>query len=146
MEIAGRGILLSGESGSGKTDAVLGLLDRGHALIADDAVELHLHDARLLGRCPERLRGLLAVRGVGIVDVRALFGAASLRAEHAIDLEIALEQRPPAADALTVERDVRTIMGAAVPRLRLPVGNGRNLPLLLETAARAQLGCGKEQR
>ncbi|HEX5514671.1 MAG TPA: hypothetical protein VFY81_09770 [Gammaproteobacteria bacterium] len=137
VEIAGVGVLLSGESGVGKSDAVLGLLDRGHRLIADDAVELYLGSGRLYGRCPEPLQGLVAIRGLGILDVRQIFGQECLRSDQPVDLEIALELRQPPVDALMVERDIRSIMDVAVPRLRLPIFGGRDLPLLLEVAARA---------
>lgn len=137
VEIAGVGVLLSGESGVGKSDTVLGLLDRGHRLIADDAVELYLCSGRLHGRSPEQLRGLVAIRGLGILNVCQIFGPECLCSERPVDLEIALELRPPPADALMVERDIRSIMDVAVPRLRLPAFGRRDLPLLLEVAARA---------
>ncbi len=142
LEILGVGVLLSGESGSGKSDAVLGLLDRGNRLIADDAVEFYRRGGRLYGRCPAGLRGLVAIRGLGVLDVRQLFGPRALCASKAVALEIALESQPPPADARMVERDIRTIMDTAVPRLRLPAASGRDLPLLLETAVRAHAPAG----
>lgn len=142
LEILGIGVLLSGESGSGKSDAVLGLLGRGHRLVADDAVEFYRRGARLYGRCPEGLRGLVAVRGLGVLDVRQLFGPRSLCASKAVALEIALGSHSPPADARMVEQDIRTIMDTAVPRLRLPAVSGRDLPLLLETAVRAYAPAG----
>lgn len=139
LEILGIGVLLSGDSGSGKSDAVLGLLDRGHRLIADDAVELYRHGRHLRGRCPASLRGLVAIRGLGILDVRELFGPGCLRASKAIGMEIVLEAGRPPADARMAEWDIRTIMDAAVPRLRLATAGGRDLPLLLETAVQAPI-------
>lgn len=131
------GLLLTGDSGAGKSDAALGLLDRGHRLVADDAVELRRCGTRLHGSCPPALLGQLAIRGLGVLDVRLLYGPDCMRASQRIDLEVALEPRPPSADALMIERDIRSIMGAAIPRLRLPYISGRDLPLLLQTAARA---------
>lgn len=146
LEIAGVGTLLSGDSGTGKSDAVLGLLDRGHRLIADDAVALYRRGTRLYGRCPPPLLGLVAVRGLGVLDVRRLFGVQCLCPSKAVELEIALEPQRPPADALAVERDCRTIMGVAVPRLRLPVAGGRDLPLLLEAAVKAHLAAPRGDR
>lgn len=131
------GLLLTGDSGTGKSDAVLGLLDRGHRLIADDAVELRRCGTHLHGRCPPALLGQIAVRGLGVLDARLLYGPDCMRASQRIDLEVALEPCPPPADALMIERDIRSIMGVAIPRLRLPYLGGRDLPLLLQTAVRA---------
>lgn len=144
LDIAGAGVLLTGESGTGKSDAVLGLLDRGHHLIADDAVELYRDSARLCGRCPPELYGLVAVRGIGAFDVRSVFGDNSLCQAIEIDLEIVLERGPPAADGLAVARSDRIIMGATIPQLRLSAA-GRNLPLLLETAVKVHAAAGRRR-
>jgi HPr kinase/phosphorylase len=145
LDIGGIGVLLSGDSGIGKSDAVLGLIDRGHRLIADDAVEVRQRGGRLRGYAPPALRGLVAVRGLGVLDVGRLFGRRVLCASKAIDLEIALERRVPAADGLAVDQDLRSIMELSIPRLRLPIGGGRDLPLLVETAAKAH-ACGEHCR
>lgn len=136
LAVAGRGLLLTGDSGTGKSDIVLGLLDRGHQLIADDAVELFLHHGELHGRCPEALRGLLAIRGLGVLDVAELFGHDRLRASQRIDLEIALIAAPPPADPLMLDWSNRSIMGITIPCLRLPAMGNRDLPLLVETAVK----------
>lgn len=136
VAINGIGVLLTGESGVGKSDTLLGLLDRGHHLIADDAVELYLEAGALHGRCPQPLHGLLAIRGLGVLDVAQLFGAGCLLNSHRLDLEIALEDSAPPADPLMVARGNRSIMGSCVPYVRLPATGQRNLPLLLETAVK----------
>ncbi len=133
VEVYGLGVFLSGESGSGKSDLVLELLDRGHALIADDAVALHREGEHLHGYCPPPLRGLVAARGLGILDVAAHFGADRVRDRAVISLCIALQGQvsaPPLAEAW----GSRTIMSVAVPCLEL--GPGRNRPLLVELAVR----------
>lgn len=121
----------------GKSDAVLGLLDRGHQLIADDAVELRRQGDRLHGSCPGNLVGKMAVRGLGLLDVRLVFGLSSLCSSQRIDLEIVLTPHTPSPDALMVERDIHSIMGVAIPRLHLPIAGGRDLPLLIQTAVRS---------
>jgi HPr kinase/phosphorylase len=138
LRIDGQGILLTGESGSGKSDAALGLLDRGHALVADDAVELELHLGRPRGRCPAPLQGLLAVRGLGVLEVGALFGAAALCPACPIDLIVHLDAAQPLpVDPLAVQWATGTIMAANIPKLTLPTRGGRDLPLLIELAVRS---------
>jgi len=138
VEVLRSGVLLTGDSGVGKTDLVLSLLDRGHYLIVDDAVALEQHQGRLWGRAPEPLRGLLAVRGLGVLDAATLFGPAQLKDTTAIDLVIELDSGPPGPDPLAVQQDSVAIMGVAIPRLRLPLGRHRDRPLLVELAVRAQ--------
>lgn len=134
--VAGIGVLLCGDSGSGKSDAVLGLLDRGHRLVADDAVALRQCDGRLRGASPARLRGLVAARGLGLVEVATLFGPDRLAPEAELELLIELRDEPPAADGLAVARSARTIMATSLPALRLPLGRGRDTALLIELAVR----------
>lgn len=136
VAINGYGVLLSGDSGVGKSDTVLGLLDRGHFLVADDAVELYLHNGQLHGRCPDSLRGLVAIRGLGVLNIPQLFSNEQLLASQRLDLEIALDNSPPPADPLMVARSNRSIMGCSIPCLRLPAMGQRNLPLLLEVAVK----------
>lgn len=137
LRVHGAGVLLTGESGSGKSDAALGLLDRSHALVADDAVELELRQGRPWGHCPAALRGRLAIRGLGIVEVAAVLGAAPLCPACPIDLIVHLDpERPVAADPLAAQWSTGTIMAADIPKLTLPTGRGRDLPLLIELAAR----------
>lgn len=137
VAIDGFGVLVTGESGRGKTDLLLGLLDRGHALVADDAVAIGIERGRLTGRCPPELAGLLAVRGLGLMDARALFGPERVRAQAPIELVLDLDETPPGADPLSVARDTRTILSTEIPCLRLPTA-GRDAPLLVELAARAE--------
>lgn len=138
LQVAGLGVLLSGESGSGKSDTVLGLLDRGHRLVADDAVRVFRHGESLWGAPPPGLEGMLAVRSLGVLDVATLFGAEALLPDSPIELVIHLCPAAPQSDALAVRQDSRTIMTTRLPRLTLATGHGRDLPLLVEIAVRAR--------
>lgn len=137
VRIDGGGVLLTGESGSGKSDTALGLLDRGHALVADDAVWLSRREGRLWGRPPAGMEGLLCLRGLGIVEVTALFGPGAAADGAPVQLIVHLDPELRVY-GLPAPAQGRTIMAARVPRLVLPTGRGRDLPLLVETAARAQ--------
>lgn len=138
LRIHGVGLLLTGASGSGKSEKALALLDRGHQLVADDVVEIDRTGNRLRGRAPVRLRGLLEVRGVGICSVTSLFGPTALRTDSVIDLVVALETDvdwnnwPRLAPMI----DAADIGGVAVPRVHLPVTPARPVALLLEVIAR----------
>jgi|HigsolmetaAR202D_1030399.scaffolds.fasta_scaffold05728_5 Serine kinase of the HPr protein, regulates carbohydrate metabolism len=138
LEVAGLGVLLRGESGVGKTDLALSLLDRGHCLIVDDAVALTPREGRLRGHAPAALRGLVAVRGLGVLPVQRLFDGSRLKDGCDIDLVIDLDPAPPGPDPLAVEHDSVTIEGVAIPRLRLPLGRDRDRALLIELAVKAE--------
>lgn len=139
VALHGQGVLITGDSGIGKSELALGLLDRGHRLVADDAVRLRCGPGNtLLAQCPPRLRGLLEVRGLGILDIRALRGADAIDGESPVALEVWL-CRPSSRDWAAWDRlqgrwDERVLLGRSVPRLQLPVADGRNLPLIVETA------------
>lgn len=132
------GLLLTGPSGSGKSEAALGLMDRGHALVADDAVTVTATPDGLRGHAPAELRGRLEVRGLGIQEAAPLVGGQAVRADGPVHLQVALEPDPDWAawPRLEPAMSTTTLAGHPLPRLTLPVGPGRSLPLVLETVAR----------
>ena len=138
VEVYGEGILLLGESGVGKSETAIELVKRGHRLIADDAVEiLKISDRDLIGRAPEMIRHFIELRGIGVVDVRRLYGMGSVKTAERIDLVINLEpwQDEMVYDRLGIENQYVTIMGVDVPSLTVPVKPGRNLAVIVEVAA-----------
>ncbi len=139
MEVMGTGVLITGESSIGKSELALELLTRGHRLIADDAPEFtRIAPDTLNGTCPDMLRDFLEVRGLGILDVRAMFGASAIKENRNLRLIIVLQDIEEAIkiDRLHGSRHQHTIQGVDVPEVILPVGPGRNLAVLLEAAVR----------
>jgi len=139
MEVMGTGVLITGPSSIGKSELALELLTRGHRLIADDAPEFaQLAPDILNGTCPEMLRDFLEVRGLGILNVRAMYGASSIKQNRNLRLIIVLQEMEDAIkmDRLHGSRRNRSILGVNIPEITLPVGPGRNLAVLLETAVR----------
>lgn len=138
VEVYGEGILLLGDSGVGKSETAIELLKRGHRLIADDAVEIRRVSATtLVGRAPEIIRHYVELRGIGIVDVRRLFGMGSVKETEKIDLVINLEpwQDGKMYDRLGLDEQTTDILGINVPSIVLPVCPGRNLSVVIEVAA-----------
>ena len=138
VEVYGEGILLLGDSGVGKSETAIELLKRGHRLIADDAVEIKKVSATtLVGRAPEIIRHYVELRGIGIVDVRRLFGMGSVKETEKIDLVINLEawQDGKMYDRLGLDESTTDILGIDVPSIVLPVCPGRNLSVVIEVAA-----------
>ena len=138
VEVYGEGILLLGDSGIGKSETAIELVKRGHRLIADDAVEIKRVSATtLVGRAPEIIRHYVELRGVGIVDVRRLFGMGAVKETEKIDLVINLEnwQDGKMYDRLGMEETTTDILGINVPMIVLPVCPGRNLSVVIEVAA-----------
>ena len=138
VEVYGEGILLLGDSGVGKSETAIELLKRGHRLIADDAVEIKKVSATtLVGRAPEIIRHYVELRGVGIVDVRRLFGMGAVKESEKIDLVINLEQwdNNKMYDRLGLDEHTDNILGIDVPSITLPVSSGRNLSVVIEVAA-----------
>ncbi len=138
VEVYGEGILLLGDSGVGKSETAIELLKRGHRLIADDAVEIKRVSATtLVGRAPEIIRHYVELRGIGIVDVRRLFGMGAVKETEKIDLVINLEpwQDGKMYDRLGLDEETTDILGIKVPSIVLPVCPGRNLSVVIEVAA-----------
>jgi HPr kinase/phosphorylase len=141
LEVLGLGVLITGESGLGKSELALELLSRGHHLIADDSVELSRTGPNvLLGRSPGMLRDFLEVRGLGILNVRAMFGDTAVRPEKTLRLIVHLEpltpERMKQIDRLQIEQKTRTILDVDIPEVVLYVAPGRNLAVLVEAATR----------
>jgi HPr kinase/phosphorylase len=142
MDILGLGVLITGESGIGKSECALDLIVRGHRLVADDAVELRARaNAFLMGTCPELTRHHMEIRGLGLINVQDLFGVASTRTSKRVELVVQLERWDPAReyDRLGLDEAHYEMLGVRVPMLRMPVAPGRNLAILVEVAARNQL-------
>ncbi|MBO5878992.1 MAG: HPr(Ser) kinase/phosphatase [Clostridia bacterium] len=138
VEVYGEGILLLGDSGVGKSETAIELVKRGHRLIADDAVEIKKVSATtLVGRAPDIIRHYVELRGIGIVDVRRLFGMGAVKETEKIDLVINLEnwQQGKMYDRLGLESTTVDILGINVPSIVLPVCPGRNLSVVIEVAA-----------
>lgn len=138
IEVYGEGILLLGDSGVGKSETAIELIKRGHRLIADDAVEIKRVSATtLVGCAPELIRHYVELRGIGIVDVRRLFGMGAVKETEKIDLVINLEpwQDGKMYDRLGLDEETTDILGIKVPSITLPVCPGRNLSVVIEVAA-----------
>ncbi len=138
VEVYGEGLLLLGDSGVGKSETAIELLKRGHRLIADDAVEIkRVSDKTLVGAAPEMIRHYVELRGIGIVDVRRLFGMGAVKDTERIDLVIQLENwvEGKMYDRLGMDDEKMNILGIEVPSITVPVRPGRNLAVVLEIAA-----------
>jgi len=139
LDVYGIGVLLSGKSGVGKSEAALELIKRGHQLVADDVVEIRkVAEDRLIGSCPVKIRDFMEIRGIGIIDVKALFGISAVCRNKTIDLVIELENWEEAkqVDRLGLQEDHLEIMGVSVPYQVIPLRPGRNLAIIVEVAAR----------
>lgn len=138
VAIHGNGILLQGDSGIGKSELALQLLDRGHQLVADDSVTVAVRNGMLSGHAPDTLEGLLEIRGLGPCPVSVLYGDKALRASVAITLVVGLSRPRDWVDwpRLAPVRDAITLAGILVPRVRLPVAPERPLALVVEALAR----------
>ena len=138
VEVYGEGLLLLGDSGVGKSETAIELVKRGHRLIADDAVEIKRVSAkRLVGEAPAIIRHYVELRGIGIVDVRRLFGMGAVKNSEGIDLVINLEPwvQGKMYDRLGLDSQTMEILGIEVPSITIPVKPGRNLAIILEIAA-----------
>ncbi len=138
VEVYGEGILLLGESGVGKSETAIELVKRGHRLVADDAVEIRrVSNKSLVGSAPEIIRHFIELRGIGIVDVKRLFGMGAVKDTENIDLVINLEnwQQGKAYDRLGLDLQKMDILGIEVPSLTIPIKPGRNLAMIVEVAA-----------
>jgi HPr kinase/phosphorylase len=144
MEVLGRGVLLSGDPGIGKSELALALISRGHRLVADDATELYKTSTHaLFGRCPKVLQDFLEVRGLGLINIRAMFGNSAIKPDKRLHLIIDLvdfdDQKLKQMDRLEGSHSSRTLLDVQVPQTSLPVAAGRNLAILVETAVRQHM-------
>jgi HPr kinase/phosphorylase len=142
VDVYGMGVLLLGESGIGKSECALDLVHRGHRLVADDAVEIRrFPNGALVGRAAEMIRYHMELRGIGIINIKHLFGVSAVRTSKSIELVIELQRWDPTKkyDRLGLDGESYEILERERPLLRLPVASGRNLALLIEIAARNEL-------
>lgn len=138
VEVYGEGVLILGESGVGKSETAVELMKRGHRLVADDAVEIKKVSSKsLVGTSPEIIRHFIEIRGIGIVDVKKIFGMGAVKDTEKIDLVIHLEvwQKGKQYDRLGLVDEYTNILGIDVPSLTIPVRPGRNLAVIFEIAA-----------
>jgi HPr kinase/phosphorylase len=142
LDILGLGVLLAGESGIGKSECALDLIVRGHRLVADDTVELRRRaESILIGSCPELTRHHMELRGIGVINIKELFGIASTRSSKRVELVVQLERWDPTREyeRIGLDEEFYEILGLRVPLIRMPVAPGRNTAILVEVAARNQL-------
>lgn len=140
VNVGGAGIFLSGHSGIGKSELALGLINRGHSLIADDSVIFTRDDTSLIGHCPPLLQDFLEVRGLGILNIRAMFGDKAISKQAELTLIINIIQVAPEElyliDRLHGMHGLRNILDIKIPEVSLPVAPGRNLAILVEAAVK----------
>jgi HPr kinase/phosphorylase len=141
MDVLGMGVLISGDSGLGKSELALELISRGHGLVADDVVEIHrLGPSSLECRCPPLLHGLLEVRGLGLLDIKTVFGETAVRRKMRLKLIVHLVRRSVMEDQyerMPLQELTQDILGVPVRKVVIPVAAGRNLAVLTEAAVRA---------
>ena len=138
VDVYGEGLLLMGDSGIGKSETALELIKRGHRLVADDAVEIKLiGENTLIGSAPEIIRYYMELRGIGVINVRHLYGVGAVLPHSTIDLVVVMEHwvDGKAYDRLGLESETEEILGVKLPRVTIPVTPGRNLAVILELAA-----------
>ena len=138
MEVYGEGLLLTGDSGMGKSEAALELLKRGHRLIADDAVEIRkISGNTLVGTAPELIRNYVEMRGIGVINVAKLFGMGAVKAENEVNLVVNIVPWDAHAvyDRLGLEEQYLELLGVKIPMITIPITPGRNLAVILEVAA-----------
>lgn len=138
VDVYGAGVLITGESGVGKSESALELVKRGHQLVADDVVDVRrVSDTRLVGEAPETVRHFMEIRGIGIIDIRQMYGVGSVLRSKSIDMSVHLEnwQEKKEYDRLGMDEDYTDILGVRIPHLVIPVRPGRNLGIIIEVAA-----------
>ena len=141
LEVVGMGVLITGDSAIGKSELALELISRGHRLVADDIVDLYqVAPDTLEGRCPTMLQDYLEVRGLGILNIRSLFGEIAVKPKKNLKLIVHLEKLKDneafLRDRLEMHASSETLMGIEIPKVRIPVAAGRNLAVLVEVAVR----------
>lgn len=138
VEVYGEGVLITGESGAGKSETAIELIKRGHRLIADDAVEIRkINERTLRGNSPSNIRHFVELRGIGIIDARRIFGMGAVKPSEKIDMVIQLEawDSTKAYDRLGLDNEYANVLGVKVPAITVPITPGRNLAVIVETAA-----------
>ena len=139
LDVFGVGVLLSGKSGVGKSEAALELIKRGHMLVADDLVDIcRVAENRLIGTCPDAIRHLMEIRGIGLIDVQAMFGVSAVTNSKTIDLVMELEawDETKLYDRVGLNDETTEILGVPITRVFMPIRPGRNLAIIIEVAAR----------
>lgn len=139
MDVLGMGVLITGDSGVGKSELALELISRGHGLVADDVVEMaRIAPATIDGRCPGMLRDFLEVRGLGLLNIRTIFGETASRRKMRLKLIVHLQKTASITDAPRLPLDAQTqeVLGVPIRKVVIPVAAGRNLAVLLEAAVR----------
>lgn len=139
LDIYGLGVLITGDSGIGKSETALELVKRGHRLVADDVVVVkRISENRLIGEAPDTIKDMMEIRGVGIINVELMYGISATIDSKSIDLAVHLEfwDKNKDYDRLGMEQDRQEILGVSVPKLVIPVHPGRNLAIIMESAAR----------
>jgi HPr kinase/phosphorylase len=140
LDICGLGTLILGESGIGKSESALELIERGHRLVSDDVVEIERRGAKLVGTSPELTRYHMELRGVGLIHIGDMFGPRSTLRSKELGLVIQLERVDDSeVDRLGVDEPTLSLLGQDLPLVRMPVAPGRNLAMLIEVAARNQI-------
>jgi HPr kinase/phosphorylase len=142
LDVLGLGVMLTGESGIGKSECALDLIVRGHRLVADDTVDVKRGGGNvLIGVCPDLTRHHMELRGLGIINVRELFGVSSTRSSKRVELVVHLERWEPGREyeRLGLDDQFFELLGVKVPLIRMPVAPGRNIAILVEVAARNQM-------
>ena len=138
VEVFGEGVLITGDSGVGKSETALELIKRGHRLVADDAVEIRRTDRQtLIGSAPEMIRYYMELRGIGVINARQIYGVGAVKPDSRIDLVVHMEpwDEGKPYDRLGLSSDSQEILGVSVPKVTVPVRPGRNLAVILELAA-----------
>lgn len=140
LDVFGTGVLITGKSSVGKSETALDLVRRGHRLVADDMVDIIRYDDRLIGSCPENIRYYMELRGLGIIDVRRLYGIGSIKQDSYIDMVIQLEKwnENYEYDRLGLDDKYTEILGVQLPTLLIPVRAGRNIAMITEAAVMNQ--------
>jgi len=137
LDIYGEGVFIIGDSGIGKSETAIELVKRGHRLVSDDAVDIHRIGTQLFGRAPDLIRHYMELRGIGVVNIRQLFGMGAVKDESQIDLVVEMEHwnENKFYDRLGLDGEVINILGLDLPLVTVPVMPGRNLAIIVEVAA-----------
>lgn len=140
LEVFGVGVLIMGKSSVGKSEAALELVNRGHRLVADDMVDISAIDKKIIGTSPDNIRHFMELRGLGIINVRRLYGTGAIKKESQIDMVIELEQWKDdfEYDRLGIDQHYIELLGIKLPHMVVPVRAGRNIALIIEVAAMNQ--------